>query len=150
MEQAHGFTSTKKKSRYVIERYSEDGNLECSRLFRLVNTGFDINRPYNFTYLSNCKQCTIIQDKKNINLVPLSMKIKIYGADWCIDCLNLKNYLESKNIGYEYIIITNNKEASDFVQEINNGKKIIPTIDVEGKVYANPNINELNKILKLN
>ena len=78
------------------------------------------------------------------------MKIKIYGADWCIDCLNLKNYLESKNIGYEYIIITNNKEASDFVQQINHGKKIIPTIDVEGKVYANPNINELNKILKLN
>ena len=78
------------------------------------------------------------------------MKIKIYGADWCIDCLNLKNYLESKNIRYEYIIITNNKQASDFVQKINNGKKIIPTIDVEGKIYANPNINELNKILKLN
>ena len=53
----------KEKSRYIIERYSEDGKLECSRLFRLVNTGFDINRPYNFTYLSNCKKCTIIQDK---------------------------------------------------------------------------------------
>ena len=51
------------KSRYVIERYSESGKLECSRLFRLVNEGFDINKPYNFTYLSNCKQCTIIQEK---------------------------------------------------------------------------------------
>ena len=69
------------------------------------------------------------------------MKIKIYGADWCIDCLNLKNYLESKNIGYEYIIITNNKEASDFVQEINNGKKIIPTICL---LYTSPSPRDLS------
>ena len=49
------------------------------------------------------------------------MKIKIYGADWCIDCLNLKNYLESKNIRYEYTIITNNKEtAKKFLIKVNS------------------------------
>ena len=58
------FYISQEKSRFIIERYSEDGKLECSRLFRLVNNGFDINKPYSFTYLSNCKQCTIIQDKK--------------------------------------------------------------------------------------
>ena len=52
------------KSKYVIERYSERGVLQCSRVFRLVNKGFDIFKPYTFTYLSNCKQCTIIQNGK--------------------------------------------------------------------------------------
>ena len=61
------------------------------------------------------------------------MKIKIYGADWCIDCLNLKNYLESKNIRYEYTIITNNKDASDFVQKVNNARKLFPQLMLKEK-----------------
>ena len=76
------------------------------------------------------------------------MKIKIYGADWCIDCINIKNFLNSKNITYEYIVITDSESAINFVEQINNGKRVIPTIDIDGKIYVNPAINELMKIIK--
>ena len=39
------------------------------------------------------------------------MDIKVYGADWCPDCVNAKNFLSSKGVDFEYIIITNNVEA---------------------------------------
>ena len=48
---------------------------------------------------------------------------------------------------FEYIIITDNKEAISFVEKINNGKRIIPTLVVDGETHTNPGINGLIKIL---
>ncbi len=76
------------------------------------------------------------------------MKIKIYGADWCSDCMNVKNFLTSKGIEFEYIIITNNPEAIAYVEKINNGKRVIPTIEINEKTFSNPGINGLMKILE--
>ncbi len=57
------FTIVAEKNLYRIERFSEEGELECSRLFKAEPDTFDINVKYKFTYLSHCKQCTIIQRK---------------------------------------------------------------------------------------
>ncbi len=58
------FTISKEKTLYRIERYSLEGELECSKTFRVEPKTFDINTKYRFTYLSHCKQCTIIQENK--------------------------------------------------------------------------------------
>ena len=76
------------------------------------------------------------------------MDIKVYGADWCPDCVNAKNFLSSKGIDFEYIIITNNDEAITFLEQVNNGKRIIPTLVVDGKIYTNPGIKGLMKIIE--
>jgi len=57
------FTIAVEKSLYRIERFSQEGELECSRLFKAEPNTFDINLEYKFTYLSHCKQCTITQNK---------------------------------------------------------------------------------------
>ena len=64
------------------------------------------------------------------------MNIKIYGADWCPDCVNAKNFLKSKGVEFEYIIITDNKEATSFVEKINDGKRVIPVEDMVQKIRA--------------
>ena len=56
---------------YKIERFSEIGELECSKLFKVDNTSFDINSEYKFTYLSHCRLCTIIQNQ-------ITFKFKVY------------------------------------------------------------------------
>ena len=76
------------------------------------------------------------------------MNIKIYGADWCPDCVNAKNFLHSKGVEFEYIIITDNEQAIAFVEKINDGKRVIPTLVVDGETYTNPGINGLMKILE--
>ena len=76
------------------------------------------------------------------------MKITLYGAEWCSDCVHLKKFLASKNIPFKYIVITKNLDAISFLEKINNGKHTIPTLDVDGKIYVNPGISELMKIIE--
>ena len=75
------------------------------------------------------------------------MNIKMYGADWCSDCIHAKNFLNMKGIAFEYIVITDNDDAISFLEKVNNGKRIIPTLDIDGEIYTNPGINGLMKII---
>ena len=76
------------------------------------------------------------------------MNIKIYGADWCPDCVTAKKFLNSKEVEFEYIDITDNNEAIALIEKINNGKRVIPTLMIDGVSYTNPGINGLIKILE--
>tara|TARA_B100000945_G_scaffold300702_1_gene282793 strand:- start:559 stop:792 length:234 start_codon:yes stop_codon:yes gene_type:complete len=75
------------------------------------------------------------------------MNIKVYGADWCSDCIHTKKFLTAQGVRFEYIDITENPDAISFVEKINNGKRIIPTIEIDGKKYTNPGISQLMKII---
>ena len=75
------------------------------------------------------------------------MNIKVYGADWCSDCVTAKRFLDSKGVDFEYIDITDNQEAISLVEQINNGRRVIPTLMVDGVSFTNPGINGLVKIL---
>jgi len=52
-----------KKNHYQIKRFSPEGILECDRVFTVDNNTFDSTIDYQFTFLSHCKECTIIQNK---------------------------------------------------------------------------------------
>ena len=75
------------------------------------------------------------------------MTIKVYGADWCSDCIIVKRFLDSKGVDFEYIDITDNNQAITVIEKINNGKRVIPTLIVDGVSFTNPGINGLMKIL---
>jgi hypothetical protein len=58
------FTIKSEGDFYRIERFSPEGELECSRLFRVEPNTFDINHEHEFTYISHCKECTILQNDR--------------------------------------------------------------------------------------
>ena len=77
------------------------------------------------------------------------MRIKVYGADWCPDCIRLKNFLYFKKVEFEYIIINDNDDAIVFLEGVkaalcadpiwNNGDySTQPTEGLKafGRVYA--------------
>jgi hypothetical protein len=55
------------KRHFKIIRYSPKGKLECERIYKSIMP-LDITKPYQFSYLSHCALCTIIQNKKKIIL----------------------------------------------------------------------------------
>ena len=59
----------------------------------------------------------------------------------------LNSIADSKKIKYEYITFTDNDEAIKFLEKVNNGKRIIPTLDIDGEIYTNPGISNLIKII---
>jgi thioredoxin reductase (NADPH) len=77
-------------------------------------------------------------------------KIQVYGADWCGSCLRAKMFLDTKGIAYENIDVDKIEDAAELVMKINNGKRIIPTILIDGVPHTNPNNQELAEILELN
>ena len=58
------FTISHEENLYRIERFSPEGALECSKLFTVSPNNFDVHAQYKFTYLSHCKECTIIQNEQ--------------------------------------------------------------------------------------
>ena len=78
------------------------------------------------------------------------IEITLYGADWCPDCRRAKAYLKENNVNYTYIDVDLDKEATAKVEAINSGKRIIPTIIIEGKSYTNPDNIKLASLLGIN
>jgi len=77
-------------------------------------------------------------------------EIKFYGADWCPDCRRAKAFLKENNIDYVFVDVDLNEDATRRVESINNGKRIIPTLLINGKSYTNPKNEELACVLGIN
>ncbi|MCP4521333.1 MAG: FAD-dependent oxidoreductase [Cytophagales bacterium] len=77
-------------------------------------------------------------------------EIILYGADWCPDCRRAKSYLQENNINYTFIDVDLDQEATAKVEAINNGKRIIPTLIINGISYTNPNNVKLASVLGIN
>jgi thioredoxin reductase (NADPH) len=80
----------------------------------------------------------------------MTTEIKLYGADWCPDCRRAKAYLKEHNIEFTFVDVDLDKEATAKVEEINNGKRIIPTLVFDEKNYTNPDNAELASLFGIN
>lgn len=76
--------------------------------------------------------------------------IRVYGAHWCPDCRRSKRFLGEQQILYDWIDIEKNEQAQRYVEEVNAGKRIIPTIVFpDGSILVEPSNAELAQKLGL-
>jgi thioredoxin reductase (NADPH) len=65
--------------------------------------------------------------------------IVVYGTYWCPDCRRVKKFLGEQRVPYLWIDIEKDLAARQLVEEINHGKRIIPTIRfADGSVLVEP------------
>ncbi|MGB6364351.1 MAG: glutaredoxin domain-containing protein, partial [Thermoanaerobaculia bacterium] len=57
--------------------------------------------------------------------------ITVYGAFWCPDCRVSKQFLGEQGVPYNWVNIEEDKKGEQFITELNNGKRVIPTITFE-------------------
>lgn len=62
-------------------------------------------------------------------------KIRMYFAPWCGDCRAAKRFLEERGVAFEPINIEENP-AAELIVEQNQGKRKVPTFEVDGRWFA--------------
>lgn len=58
-------------------------------------------------------------------------KVTVYGAPWYPDCKRAKQFLGEQRMPYNWVDIDQDEDGRKYVQQVNNGKQIIPTIIFE-------------------
>ncbi len=82
------------------------------------------------------------------SLMPSS--IIVYGATWCPDCKRAKQFLGEQRVQYQNIDIDEDPASIAFVEKINSGKRIIPTIVFpDGSILVEPTNAQLAQKLGL-
>lgn len=77
-------------------------------------------------------------------------EIRVYGAPWCPDCKRAKKFLGEQRVAYDWIDIEENEKGREFVEELQNGGRTIPTIIFEdGSHLLEPSNDELAQKLGL-
>jgi thioredoxin reductase (NADPH) len=77
-------------------------------------------------------------------------EIKIYSTVWCPDCKRAKKFFGEQRISYENVDIEQDPAAMVFVENMNGGKRIIPTIIFpDGSFLSEPTNAELAQKLGL-
>lgn len=71
-------------------------------------------------------------------------QLTVYGAPWCGDCKRTKKFLGEQRVHYDWVDIEQDAAAQALVEELNGGRRIIPTIVfADGGVLAEPSNAEL-------
>ena len=76
-----------------------------------------------------------------------AQNITVYSTTWCPDCHRAKAFLDSKGVGYNEVDIEKTPNAAEIVAEHNNGKHVVPTLEVGGRYFGNPSIPQLKELV---
>jgi len=80
--------------------------------------------------------------KDHHTLIP--SQIVMYTTEYCSDCIRAKKLFESNNIPHIRIGLEGNEDATEFVLQVNNGYRSVPTIVFpDGSILVEPSWEEL-------
>ena len=70
------------------------------------------------------------RDRRNVRA------IRLYTTRWCVDCRRTKQFLDERGVLYEEVDVDEDVEAEELILRVNEGRRKIPTIEVEGRYFA--------------
>ena len=62
-------------------------------------------------------------------------RIRVYTTTWCADCRRAKSFLELRRVPYEEVNIEQVPGAAEFVVSANQGRRKVPTFEVNGRTF---------------
>jgi glutaredoxin len=63
-------------------------------------------------------------------------EITVYGTQWCGDCRRAKKFLLDRGVKFREVNIDETPGAEGIVLKANEGRRRVPTIEVDGRFFA--------------
>ena len=60
----------------------------------------------------------------------------VYSTQWCGDCRRTKQFLRERGIQFREVSIDQDEEAEELVLRVNDGRRKVPTLEVDGRYFA--------------
>jgi glutaredoxin len=71
--------------------------------------------------------------------------VTVYGSHTCPDTTRALKLLDSQEIQYEFKDLDESPELNDYVADLNGGKRVMPTIQIDNEILINPSERDLKK-----
>src|SRR3954467_9289780 len=76
--------------------------------------------------------------------------ITLYGTNWCADCKRAKQFFGEQRVHYDFVDIEDDADAMAYVEQVNDGRQVIPVIRFEdGSTLIEPSNADLAEKLGL-
>ena len=63
-------------------------------------------------------------------------KVTIYTTAYCGDCRRTKQFLKDRGIEFQEVDLDGAPEAEELVIKMNEGKRRVPTLEVDGRFFS--------------
>jgi glutaredoxin len=63
-------------------------------------------------------------------------RITMYSTTWCPDCRRAKSFLKERGVSFREVNIEEDLSGEEIVINANNGRRKVPTIEVDGRYFA--------------
>jgi glutaredoxin len=73
--------------------------------------------------------------------------VTMYSTQWCGHCRRLKRQLEGAGISYREVDIDVESRHGDRIVEATGGYRVVPTIEIRGRLLVNPTISDVEAAL---
>ncbi len=79
----------------------------------------------------------------------MAKDVTVYSTTWCPDCKRTKKWLTDHDVAFRDVDVEEHPEANALITKYGYGKRVIPTLDVDGRIYINPKPDELACIFEV-
>jgi glutaredoxin len=62
--------------------------------------------------------------------------IIMYSTAWCPDCRRAKTFLKERGVAFREVNIEEDPAGEEIVIKANDGKRVVPTLEVGGRFFA--------------
>jgi glutaredoxin len=69
--------------------------------------------------------------------------VAVYGSRACSDTARALRWLDAQQVQYEFKDLDESPELDPYVANLNGGKRVMPTIQIDNEILINPSEREL-------
>lgn len=63
-------------------------------------------------------------------------EVTLYSTFWCCDCRRAKHFLRERGVSFREVDIDEDRQAEELVTRVNDGRRKVPTVQVDGRFFA--------------